>query len=79
MLEALSLTDINLLYDVCFNKDVGMDSCIYFSSVEDLIRIFNDYKELEKKKDKMGKMAKDIIENNFTWDIIVDKYKKIFK
>ncbi len=79
LLEALSLTDINLLYDVCFNKDVGMDSCIYFSSVEDLIRIFNDYKELEKKKDKMGKMAKDIIENNFTWDIIVDKYKKIFK
>ena len=77
LIEALSLTDINVLYDVCFNKDVGLDSCVYFKNSGDLTDILDNYSILDKKK--MGNRAKDIVDNNFTWDIIVNRYKDIFK
>lgn len=77
LLEALSLTNLNLLYDVNFNKDVGQDGCIYFKDEEKLIKIFDNIEKND--RIKLGKKCKDIIKNNFTWEIIVKKYKKIFK
>lgn len=77
LLEALSLTKLNILYDVCFNKDVGKNSCIYFDEKKSLSKILNNITKYDRKK--MGKECQEIIKNNFTWDIIVDKYKKIFK
>ena len=78
LIEALSLTDINILYDVCFNRDVGVDSCLYFKNKGDLTKVL-DNKKISNKRVSMGKKAKTIIKDNFTWDIIVDKYKKVFK
>lgn len=77
LLEALSLTDLNILYDVEFNRDVGLDSCLYFKNEEELIKILNNI--LKYYYQSKGKKCKEIIENNFTWNIIVKKYKKIFK
>lgn len=77
LLEALSLTKLNILYDVCFNKDVGKKSCIYFDEKKSLSKILNNITKYD--REKMGKECQEIIKNNFTWDIIVDKYKKIFK
>ena len=77
LLEALSLTKLNILYDVCFNKDIGKKSCIYFDEKKSLSKILNNITKYDRKK--MGKECQKIIKNNFTWDIIVDKYKKIFK
>lgn len=79
LLEALSLTDLNILYDINFNKDVGMDSCLYFKDVGSLEKILEDKKLLENSKKKLGNKAKKIIKENFTWKIIVNKYKDIFK
>lgn len=79
LLEALSLTDLNILYDINFNKDVGMDSCLYFKDVGSLEKILEDRKLLENSKKKLGNKAKKIIKENFTWEIIVNKYKDIFK
>lgn len=79
LLEALSTTDLNILYDVNFNKDVGMDSCLYFKEEGSLEKILEDTKLLENSKKKLGKKAKKIIKENFTWEIIVNKYKEIFK
>ena len=79
LLEALSLTDLNILYDVCFNRDVGKDSCLYFRDSGSLTKLFNDKKMLDKNKHLLGNKAKDIIKDNYTWDIIVNKYKEIFK
>lgn len=77
LLEALSLTNLNILYDVCFNKDVGKDACIYFNNENNLIRILDNIDKYDSKL--MSKKCKEIIKNNFTWDIIVNKYKNIFK
>ncbi len=77
LLEALSLTDLNILYDVEFNRDVGLNSCLYFKNENELIKILNqiDFYDYQ----KLGQECRKIIKNNFTWDIIVKKYKKIFK
>lgn len=79
LIEALSLTDLNILYDVCFNRDVGEDACLYFKEEGSLEKILNDKKKLDSLKDKIGKKAKKRAREHFTWEIIVKKYKKIFK
>ena len=79
LIEALSLTDLNLLYDVCFNKYVGEDSCLYFKEKGSLTALLDNSKKLENQKKELGIKAKQIIKQNFTWDIIVKKYKEIFK
>ena len=79
LIEALSLTDLNILYDVSFNKYAGADSCLYFKEDNSLTEILNNSKELDKIRKEKGIKAKDIVKNNFTWDIIIDKYKEIFK
>lgn len=79
LIEALSLTDLNILYDVCFNHDVGSDSCLYFKDSGSLTKLLNDSKNLELNKKKLGKKAKRIVEEHFTWNIIISKYKELFK
>ena len=79
LIEALSLTDLNILYDVCFNKDIGVDTCLYFNSSKSLTELFNNGKLLENSKKKFGSLAKKRVNDNFTWKIIVDEYKKIFR
>ncbi|MBR3362473.1 MAG: DUF1972 domain-containing protein [Bacilli bacterium] len=79
LIEALSLTDLNVLYDVCFNKDIGLDTCLYFDSSESLTSLFNNKKSLDNSKKELGPLAKKRVYDNFTWKIIVDKYKDIFR
>jgi len=79
LIEALSLTDLNLLYDVNFNKYAGKDSCLYFKEENSLTNLLNNFKLLDNVKEEKGIIAKQIVEKNFTWDIIVNKYKEIFK
>lgn len=79
LIEALSLTDLNILYDVCFNKDVGLDTCLYFKESETLTKLLDNEKLLNKKKKELGPKAKKRAQENFTWDIIINRYKKIFK
>ena len=77
LLEALNLTDLNILYDVNFNRDIGNDSCLYFKEDNSLTNIIDNINKYDRKK--MGKSAKKIIKENFTWKIIVNKYKDVFK
>ena len=79
LIEALSLTDLNILYDVCFNSGVGLDTCLYFKDEGSLTKILDNEKNLNEKKKELGKLAKKRVKDNFTWDIIVEKYKEIFK
>lgn len=78
LIEAMSLTNVNILYDVCFNKDVGGKSCLYFKEQRSLTKLLDDAKSIDKKSKKMGEEAKKIVSENFTWPIIVSKYKELF-
>ena len=79
LLESLSLTDLNILYDVCFNHDVGRDACLYFKEDGSLTNLLDNKKFLDKNRKVLGDKAKEIIKNYYTWDIIINKYKEIFK
>lgn len=79
LIEAISLTDLNILYDVCFNRDIGGDTCLYFDEDKHLSDILDNKKLLDKSKKELGKKVHELYKKNFTWGHIVDKYKKIFK
>ena len=79
LIEAISLTDLNILYDVCFNHDIGGDTCLYFDEDKHLSDILDNKKLLDKSKKELGKKVHELYKKNFTWGHIVDKYKKIFK
>ena len=51
LLEALSSTDVNLLLDVNFNKEVGKTGALYFNNVEDNLKsIINKAEKLKEKE-----------------------------
>lgn len=79
LIESLSITDLNILYDVCFNRYAGDDTCLYFKEEGSLTNLLDDEIYLNKQKKLLGPKAKKRVKENFTWKIIVDKYKKIFK
>lgn len=81
LLEALALTDLNLLLNVGFNKEVAEDSAMYFNKENgSLINLISEVEKFSEDKIKeLGIKAKDRINNYYTWELIVDKYEEIFK
>lgn len=80
LLEALSRTDVNLVYDVSFNKEVAKDGAIYWSEEYALLR--NLIKKCDEasidKRYELGLQAKARIESAYTWDYITDQYEELF-
>ena len=77
LLEALATTDLNLLLDVGFNKEVAEDSALYFSKEDGMLAnlIDNELKEDEIKE--LGNKARKRINSEYTWNKIVGKYEKL--
>lgn len=78
LIEAMSLTNVNILYDVCFNKDIGGKSCLYFKDQGSLAKLLNDTSFIDKNSRKLGQEAKKLFSKYYTWDIIVNQYKGLF-
>ncbi|MPQ43532.1 beta 1-4 rhamnosyltransferase Cps2T [Clostridium tarantellae] len=80
LLEALATTDLNILLDVGFNKEVGEEGAVYFT--KEHMNLANLINKLENAKEdfisKMSKCAKKRIEENYTWEYIVEKYENLF-
>ena len=81
LLEALGLTDVNLLFDVIFNREVAEDGAKYWS-LEDgnlaaLIDKTDDMSENE--IETIGNKAKKRIDNFYSWEYITEKYQKLFR
>ena len=79
LLESLGSTKINLLYDVGFNREVAGDSALYWSKEEgSLAGAINYADKLSKENiDMVEKKAKERIIDNYSWDSICDKYRKL--
>ena len=79
LLEAMNYTDLNLLYDVDFNRKVGKEACLYFNNKDgNLKKLLDNEKKLQENK-KLGVLAKKIIKEKYTWSIIVNKYEDVLK
>lgn len=78
LLEALFSTQTNLLLDVSFNKEVGVNEALYWGKNEgELANLIRDL-ESSHYNSRIFK-PKNIILNNYTWRAIVERYEKQFK
>lgn len=79
LLEALSSTKLNLLYDVGFNREVAEDSALYWTKEEGSLAELIDFSEKLQtaEREKMGEKARERIETYYSWDLIADSYYNI--
>lgn len=77
LLEALATTDLNLLLDVGFNKEVGEDGAVYWNKYEgNLSTLINELENIDKMDiEILSKKAKQRINKEYSWNFIVKKYE----
>ncbi len=80
LLEALAITDLNLLLDVGFNREVGEDGALYWTKDDgNLAKLINEADNMsEEKRAEMSLLAKKRISDWYSWEYIVDKYESAF-
>ena len=78
LLEAMSATDLNLVYDVSFNRNVALDSA-FFWQLDNLTTLMAQAEKLEGSEiDQLAARARAIIAGNYTWERIVAQYEGLF-
>ncbi|MEE0808923.1 MAG: DUF1972 domain-containing protein [Acutalibacteraceae bacterium] len=80
LLEALCSTNLNLLLNVGFNREVGEDAALYWEkqegSLSDLIAFAEQMDE--NAYNEYGVKAKMRIKEEYSWEYIAEKYEEIF-
>ena len=79
LLEALGSTDLSLLLDVGFNREVAEDAALYWTKEpNNLANLINDADSIDDyQRVAYSDKAKNRIGNTYTWQIIADKYKEV--
>lgn len=80
LLEALATTDLNLLLDVGFNREVGENGALYFTKEDRNLASLLDNLEIydEVSATTYGDNAKQRINREYTWEKIINDYEKLF-
>ena len=80
LIEALGSTDLNLLVNVGFNKEVAIDSALYWDrddgKLAELINKVDDKPQEE--INELGKKAKNRVKEAYTWEKICGQYEDVF-
>lgn len=80
LLEALASTKLNLLYDCCFNKEVGEGSSLYWSLDDgNLASLISKCDALDQQIiSRYDAMSGEVVRNRYGWKLIVGKYEEVF-
>ncbi|EOH84871.1 beta 1-4 rhamnosyltransferase Cps2T [Enterococcus casseliflavus] len=80
LIEALGSTNLNLLVEVGFNREVAEDCALYWKKEEgSLSELINEVERLgDEEIIDLGRKAKNRVSNFYTWEIISDQYEKVF-
>jgi len=80
LLESLGSTDLNLLLDVKFNKEVGEDCALYWTKqTGNLSSLINSADKMTADEiSEIGNRAKRRINEQYSWERIVGEYEKLF-
>lgn len=81
LLEALGSTDLNLLLDVGFNREVAGDAALYWSKDEGSLARLIEYAD-EMSQSSIGdysRAAKKRIEQSYSWEVISNRYRELFE
>lgn len=81
LLDSLSITDINIVLDSEYNREVAKDAVLYYDyeigSLKDKLEQVEKFRS--KDFQEYGEKSSNIINSDYTWDISVKKHEKIFK
>lgn len=80
LLEALSSTNINLLFDVGFNREVAQNTAFYWNKeVGNLASLIDTVEQFsEKEAAEYGEKAKQRVKEAYSWDFISGRYAEVF-
>lgn len=80
LLEALSITNVNLLLNIGFNCEVAEQGALYWSKETGNLRILLEQTDqmTEKAKNELGQQAKKRIKDYYNWIQIVKDYETLF-
>lgn len=80
LLEALGSTDLNLLLNVGFNREVGEDGALYWTKEDrNLAELIHKADAMSQEEIlAMGAKAKERILKEYSWSYIVDRYEDVF-
>lgn len=80
LLEALALTDLNLLLDVGFNKEVARESAVYFNKKDDNLKnLIEEVEKISKEEIKiLSEKSTKTIEDRYSWERITTDYEAVF-
>lgn len=80
LIEALGSTDLNLLVDVGFNKEVAEDCALYWSRKPGVLaELIDEADKMDSEQiAEMGRRAKKRVAEEYTWDKICGMYEKVF-
>lgn len=81
LLEALATTDLNLLLDVGFNKEVAENGAFYWKKEENnLSKLINKIEKISNKEREIYREnARNRIKVKYNWQEIVKKYEETFE
>ena len=81
LIEALGSTDLNLLIDVGFNKEVAEDCALYWNREKgNLAKLINNADQMSSEEIiKMGQKAKKRVANEYTWEKICNEYEEVWR
>ena len=79
LLEALGSTDLNLLLDVGFNREVAEDTAIYWTKKSGyLAKMIEMADRLDAAEiAEIGRKAKQRVKDAYSWDLICGKYLRV--
>lgn len=80
LLEALSATDLNLLLDVGFNREVGENGALYWNKKDgNLAHLIDEADQMSPDQiEDIARTAKKRISDWYNWGYIVDQYENLF-
>ena len=80
LIEALGSTNLNLLVDVGFNREVAEDSALYWEKDDGNLANLIDYTDNMSDDEilRLGEKAKKRVAERYTWKKICDMYEEIF-
>lgn len=78
LLEALGHTDLNLIFDVDFNRRVAEDSGLYWTKEKGHLTKLIDKVDGQLSYQELGMTAKRRIAQHYTWTKIVGEYEELF-
>lgn len=80
LIEALGSTDLNLLVDVNFNREVAEDCALYWSREPGDLAALIDHADTMSAEEiaALGRKAKDRVAKEYTWEKICGQYQTVF-